>query len=431
VKVFKMYFLALLLTAFLPLTAQDVAETEDGETVKVEKEEATESSEEVKEEDKEADKEEASAEDEKAEGEKKEAKAEEKPAAEEKKPEVAEKKEAKVPEKPLELKEEKKEEVVADATLKIEDEKDGKDSEEEEKDKDPKKFGVSVTNGFSHNVAKERKSFAYSLSIGASYQLPWKIGMNAGVGLSAMYRYDLDEAAPMEDGSQSTGKVEEGAFDGTPLNIGFSRAFPLFWDIGSSIGINVSLPFTSTELWEQYNIYAMLSASVGARRAFKVAKETSIKFGLGFSYTKTFSKYDYAWDDFQNTMMSPISEHTLVPGASLSFKYKDLGLSVGGSFSIGKFATSSSYNYDDGTSSYTEYQGWHYGFSFRASADYSIKDWNIMLGVMTNAPDKESGGYVGYDEVAGDPNVKDPSANYPFKGKYTRVFANIGYSYSF
>ena len=414
-KVFKMYFLALLLTAFMPLTAQDVAEEESGETAKVEEKEAAESSEEVKEEEKEADKEEASAEEKKAEGEKKEAKVEEKPVAEEKKPEVAE----------------KKEEVVADATLKIEDEKDGEDSEEEEKDKDPKKFSVSVTNGFSHNVAKERKSFAYGLSIGASYQLPWKIGMNAGVGLSAMYRYDLGSAVPADNGNASGDKIEQGVFDGTPLNIGFSRAFPLFWDIGSSIGINVGLPFTSTELWEQYNIYTMLSASVGANRAFKVAKETSIKFGLGFSYTKTFSKYDYAWDDFDNSPMSPISEHTLVPGANLSFKYKDFGLSVGGSLNIGKFATSNQIEFPDGTKSSTEYQAWHYGFSFSAAANYTIKGWNIALGVMTNAPEKESGNYAGYDEVAGDPDVKNPSANYPFKGKYTRVFANIGYSYSF
>jgi flagellar motor protein MotB len=411
-----MYFLALLLTAFLPLTAQDVPEKESGETVKAEKEKAAESSEEVKEEEKEADKEKASEE-------KKDAEAEEKKEAK-----AEEKKEAEVQEKPV--KEEKKEEVVADATLKIEDEKEGKDAEDEEKDKDPKKFSVSVTNGFSHGVAKERKSFAYILSICASYQLPWKIGMNASVGLNALYRYDLEEAAPMEDGTQATGRIDDGVFDGTPLNIGFSRAFPLFWDIGSSIGINVALPFTSTELWEQYNIYTMLNLSLGARRAFKVAKETSITFGIGFSYTKTFAKEDYAWDDLQNDMMSPIQEHSLVPGVNLAFKYKDLGLSVGGSLNIGKLYSSSPVeNYDYQSSA--EYQEWHYGFSFRVVADYSIKDWNLMLGVMTNAPEKESGNYVGYDTVAGDPEVKDPSANYPFKGKYTRVFANIGYSYSF
>lgn len=417
-KVFKMYFLALLLTAFMPLTAQDVAEEESGETAKVEQEEAAESSDEVKEEEKEAEKEEASAEEKKAEGEKKEAKVEEKPAAEEKKPEVAEKEEA------------EKKEVVADATIKIEDEKEGEDSEEEEKDKDPKKFSVSITNGFSHGVAKERKSFNYNLNLGASYLLPWKIGMSASVGLNALYKYGMDSAVAVTDGFASGDKVSHGVFDGTPLNIGFNRAFPLFWDIGSSLGINISLPFTSTELWEQYNIYTMLTASVGANRAFKVAKETSITFSLGFSYTKTFAKYDYAWDDYQNDMLGPIQEHTLVPGASLAFKYKDFGLSVGGSLNIGKLYSSSPVeNYDYKSSA--EYQEWYYGFSFRAAADYSIKGWNIVLGVMTNAPEKESGGYAGYDEVAGDPDVKNPSANYPFKGKYTRVFANIGYSYSF
>jgi len=453
-----MYFLALLLTAFLPLTAQDTPEQEGEEPVKVE-EKAAESSDEVKEE--------AKKEDEKAEKEEKEAseEAEKEPAAEEKKPEAEEakaeetpateekpvaeekkaepeKKEAKAEEKPAteekkaepekkEAKAEKKEEAVADATLKIEDEEDDKDSEGEEKDKDPKKFSVSVSNGFSHGVAKERKSFAYSLSVGASYQLPWKINMNAGIGLSALYRYDLEKAAPLEDGTQSKDKLDYGKFDGTPLNIGFSRAFPLFWDIGSSIGINVALPFTSTELWEQYNIYTMLSVNVGARRAFKIAKETSITFGIGFGYTKTFAKNNYAWDDFQNTMLSPIQEHSLVPGANLSFKYKDFGLAVGASFNIGKLYSSGQFEYPNGETSSTEYQGWQYGFSFRASASYSIKSWNIALGVTTNAPEKESGGYSGYDAVEGDPDVKNPSQNYPFKGKYTRVFANIGYSYSF
>ena len=222
-KVFKMYFLAFLVVAFLPLTAQDGAEKESGgETAEVEKKEAAESSDETKEEKKEAEKksEEASAEEKKEE--KKEAKAEEKP-------EAAEKKEAKAEEKPVKEKEAvvtmEKKEAVADATLKIEDEEDGEEAEDEEKDKDPKKFSVNLTNGFSHGVAKERKSFAYSLTLGASYQLPWKIGMNAGVGFNALYRYDLNSAVPLEDGTQTGDKVEQGVFDGTPLNIGFNRAF--------------------------------------------------------------------------------------------------------------------------------------------------------------------------------------------------------------
>lgn len=434
-KVFKMYFLALLLVVFLPLAAQDNSENESGEEAAVEKTESAEGAEKAEEEKKEAgiEKKEASAEEkeEKAGAGKKEAK------AEEKKPEEAEKKEAKVEEKPVkeekkaEAKPEKKEEAVADATLKIEDEEKGEDTEDEKKDEDPKKFSVNISNGFGHNVAKERKSFGYSLSVGASYQLPWKIGMSAGVGLAAGYRYDLEEAKPMEDGSQSTEKISAGVFDGTPLNIGFSRAFPLFWDIGSSIGINVSLPFTSTMLWEQYNIYTILSGEVRVNRAFKIAKETSITLILGYSYSKTFAKNDYAWDDYQNTMLSTINEHSMAPWATVSLKYKDFSLAVAGRYNIDRSYSTFQAEYPDGVKVSDTYTPWTYSFSFSTVASYSIKSWNLALGVATNAPEVESGNYVGYETFEGDPEVKNPSKNYPFKGKYTRVFANIGYSYSF
>ncbi|MDX9806677.1 MAG: hypothetical protein RBT87_12685, partial [bacterium] len=65
-----------------------------------------------------------------------------------------------------------------------------------------------------------------------------------------------------------------------------------------------------------------------------------------------------------------------------------------------------------------------------ASVSYSIKEWSFGIGVMTNAPEYDSGNYT-YNAVPGDPAVDNGSANYPFKPKYTRVFANIGYSYSF
>ena len=442
-KVLKMYFLALLLVAFLPLSAQDNSEDESGkdEEAAVEKTESAESSEEAEEEKKEAEEEkaEASAE-EKDEGKEKAEAEEETPEkaetkeakAEEKKPEKAETKEAKAEEKPVaEKKAEKKEEAVADATLKIEDEKDGEESENEEKDKDPKKFSVNISNGFGHNVAKERKSFGYSLSVGANYQLPWKINMSAGVGFAAGYRYDLEEAKPTEEGLQSTEKIDAGVFDGTPLNIGFSRGFNLFWDIGSSVGINVSLPFTSTMLWEQYNIYTILSGEVRVNRAFKVAKETSITLILGYSYSKTFAKDDYAWDDYQNSLLSTINEHSMAPWATISFKYKDFSLAVAGRYNIDRAYSTFQAEYPDGEKVSDTYTPWTYSFSFTTVASYSIKSWNLALGVATNAPETESGNYIGYETFEGDPEVKNPSKNYPFKGKYTRVFANIGYSYSF
>ena len=35
--------------------------------------------------------------------------------------------------------------------------------------------------------------------------------------------------------------------------------------------------------------------------------------------------------------------------------------------------------------------------------------------VRTNAPEYDSGNYVGFETVAGDPDVDNGSANYPFK----------------
>ena len=453
-KVFKLYFLALLLLALLPLTAQDTSESDTGETVKVEEEKPAENSSEEKEEEKEEEKkeekdaeaksevkEEAPAEEKDAEAKpeaKEEApvvekKAEAKPEAKEDAP-VVEKKAAVKPEaKPdvpaVEKKPVVKPKVVADVAVKGDTAKDGADKDK--KDEKDKKFSVSISNGFSHNVAKERKNFAYRLTLGASYRLPWKIGMNASVGISALYRYDMNATIPMDDGTTTSSKVDQGVFDGTPLNIGFGRPIPLFWGIISSLGIGVALPFTSTELWEQYNIYAMLTANAGLNKVFKVAKEASVSFGLRFAYTKTFAKDDYAWDEYQNTVLSPIQEHSLNPGASLSFKYKSFSLAVGAGLNVGRFYSSSTGKYPDGSAVGGKYEDWHYGFSFNASTTYSIKSWNLTLGVTTNAPEKESGGYTGFDAYDGGPEVNNPSANYPFKGKYTRVFANIGYAYSF
>ena len=323
-------------------------------------------------------------------------------------------------------------------SVKVESESKEDEKSEEEKEKENKKFSISLTNGFSHGVAKERKSFAYNLTLGASYALPWQLNFSAGVGLSALYRYDMESAVALESGEASAEKIDYGQFDGTPLTLGLSKAFPLFWEIGGSLGISAGLPFTSTELWEQYNIYTMLSVSLGLKRSFKLAKETSLSTGFGFGYTKTFAKHDYAWDDYQNSVLDQINDHAMTIGLSLSLAYKDFSLAVSGGYNISKSYSVESLSFNYGDSNDTEakksetiYQPWSYSFSFRVSASYTVKDWNFALGAATNAPEFESGNYAGYNTVAGDKEVINPTSNYPFKPKYTRVFANIGYSYSF
>ncbi len=417
-KVFKIYFLSLLLIFAFPVLAQENAG--EGET-EPEKSVSEDTEDDVEEEEGEAE----SKEEKPAEAKPEEVKPEEvKPA--EVKPEP-------VAETPVATPEVREEPKVA---VKIEGEPEGEKGKDDGKEKENKKFNISIINGFSHGFAKERKSFSYNLTLGASYMFPWQIAFSADVGLNALYRYDLDNSIPTEGGYATDEKIDSGVFDGTPLNLGLSKAFPVVWNIGGNLGISAGLPFTSTELWEQYKIYTMLTASLGFARPFKVGKETSVVPAFNFSYTKTFAKYDYDTDPYQNTISSPINEHTFVLGLNLSLAYKGLKLAVNGGYVISRNYSVTSmpedwYGDGDHRKQGTVYQDWSYIFSFGASISYSIKEWSFGLGVRTNAPEYDSGNYVGFPTVAGDPAVDNGSANYPFKPKYTRVFANIGYSYSF
>jgi hypothetical protein len=409
-KVFKIYFLSLLLVFAFPVLAQE--NSGEGE-VEPEKSVSEDTEEEDVEEEEEAET--------------------EKPA--EAKPEEVKPEEVKpepVVETPAAAPEVKEEPKVA---VKIEGES-GDEKSEDEKEKENKKFNISLINGFSHGFSKERKAFSYNLTLGASYVFPWQIAFSADVGLNALYRYDLDSSAGGYDDSMSE-KIDSGKFDGTPLNLGLSKGFPIVWDIGGNLGISVGLPFTSTELWEQYEIYTMLTASLGLARPFKVGKETSVIPAFNFSYTKTFAKNDYAMDEYQNDILSPINEHTFVMGLNLALTYKGLKLAVNGGYIISRNYSVTSMPDDlygdgdySGTKLGTTYQDWSHVFSFGASVSYSLKEWSFGLGVTTNAPEYDSGNYV-FEAVPGDPAVDNGSANYPFKPKYTRVFANIGYSYSF
>lgn len=426
-KVFKVYFLALLLIFMVPVLAEDTAEETEG-TEEAVSEEAAQGTEEVKKE--EAEKKEEAKEEAEKEAEKKPEEAAKAPVEETVKAPAEEvKAEEQKPAEPAPMVEVKADEPKV--TAKVESEGEGEADKKDDKEKSEKRFNVSVSNGFSHGLSKERKSFGYGLNLGASYTFPFKMTFAAEVGLKALYRYDMERAVPNEDGTASTEEVVYGKFDGTPLSLGLSMPFKLFWEIGGSAGISVALPFTSTELWDQYNIYTMLSVNLGLKRSFKIAKETSLSAGFGFEYTKTFADEDYAWDDYSNEPLDLINEHAFSLGLNLSLAYKGATLSVGGGYGIGRNYSVSSLTYNDGEKSDTVLQEWSYAFSFSASLGYSYKDWNFGLGVRTNAPEYDSGNYSGFTTTAGDPAVDNGSANYPFKPKYTMVFANIGYSYSF
>ncbi len=431
-KVFKIYFLSLLLIFAFPVLAQESAgegETEPGKSVSEDTEEDVEEEEDEAEDEAEA-KEEKPA----------EAKPEEVKPAEAKPEPVAEKPAEAAPAevKPEPVAEKPAENPQPKVAVKIESESEDEKGKDDDKEKENKKFNISVINGFSHGFAKERKAFSYNLTLGATYMFPWQIAFSADVGLNALYRYDLDSSVATEAGYTTDENIDSGKFDGTPLNLGLSKGFPVVGGFMVNLGINAGLPFTSTELWEQYEIYTMLTASFGVARPFKVGKETSVTPAFNFSYTKTFAKNDYAMDEYQNDISSPINEHTFVLGLNLSLAYKGLKIAVNGGYVISRNYSVTSMPddlYGDGDYAGTKigsgtYQDWSHVFSFGASVSYSIKEWSFGIGVMTNAPEYDSGNYT-YNAVPGDPAVDNGSANYPFKPKYTRVFANIGYSYSF
>jgi len=396
-RVLGMCFLALLLFLTLPVSAQeyDYNEPESGEETE---EETGEENEEVAEE---AAKE-----------------VEEEPFQEEK--DVAEEKVTPAPEpKP-------------DVTVAVE--VAGEEKEEEAEKKDDKKFGLSITNGFNHGFAKERKNFGYNLNLGLSYALPWKLNFAAGVGLRVQYKYDMLSAAAQEDGMIPTERVDYAVFDGTPLSMSLEKGFPLFWDIGGSLSVTLALPFTSTQLWEKNKVYAMLGTNLKLGRPFKVGKETTLTPGFGFAYQKNFAKYRQVWDNSQNMPLYSLNEHDIGLGFNLALAHKSVTFAVGAGYGISK-------NYGDGPDKdfygdgdfreTTQYQEWTYGFAFNTSLSYRYKGWNFSGGVATEAPEFDNGNYSGFDTVPGDPSVKSGTYNYPFKARYTRVFANIGYSYSF
>ena len=424
-KVFRFYFLALLLICALPVFAQEAPASEGAQEQSEAAAPAQEAPAEAAQQDEAAAAEQPAeaAPAEEAAPAKDEAPAEEAPAPAE------EKAQAEEGQSDLEA------ELAAQADDKAESEELAK-AEEEKKNEKKTSLTVGLNNGFSHGFAKERKNFAYTLNIFASYALPLEFAVSLDVGLREVYRYGMNDADSNEDGSKSTTDLDYSKFDGTPLNIGLSKGFMIPGEVLISLGIGASIPFTSKELWDQYKIRTILGVDLGIAKNFKLPKEVTLGLSFGFSYAKTFAEDKYAWDDYSNEPLGANQNHDIGLSLAVGVGYKGFNFKVSGGYSIG-----SDYKFDDadkylpdpdfprnGTIKDSE---WYYLFSFGATASYTIKGFVFALGVRTNAPEFDNGNYEGFTELPGDPEVKNGSTNYPFKAKYTTVFANIGYSYSF
>ena len=202
--------------------------------------------------------------------------------------------------------------------------------------------------------------------------------------------------------------------------------------MAASIGIGVSLPFTSKELWDVYEIRTILGVNLGLAKNWNVAQDTTLGLSFGFNYAKTFAEHDAAWDPYSNEPLGYVQNHDIGLTLGLGVTYKGFGVKLTGGYSFGSDykLRSKDYYYDDFFGS-IEDTSWYYLFSFGATASYTVKGFVFAVGVRTNAPEFDNGNYEGFTELPGDPDVKNGNTNYPFKAKYTTVFANIGYSYSF
>ena len=303
---------------------------------------------------------------------------------------------------------------------------------EKEKKEQQSNLTIGINNTLSHGFAKERKSFGYTLNVFAAYQLPLEFSFSIDLGLRESYRYGMSEAVATEAGMESSSDLNYSKFDGTPLNIGLSKGFPLFAGIIGSIGIGVSIPCTSKELWDVYEIRTILGVDFGLAKNFQLPKQVTLGLSFGFSYAKTFAENDAAWDKYSNEPLGYLQNHDIGLTLGLGIGYKGFGFKVSGGYSFGSDykLNTKDYYYDDFHGSIDDSE-WYYLFSFGATASYSVKGFVFALGVRTNAPEFDNGNYEGFSELPGDPEVKNGATNYPFKAKYTTVFANIGYSYSF
>ena len=423
-KVFRFYFLALLLICALPVFAQEEAPAsestpEQSEAAAPEQQEAPA---------------EAAQQDEAAEAEQPaEAAPAEEPApakeeAEPAKEEAEPAKEEAAPAKEEAPAEEEQSDLEKELAAQAEDPDAAGDKADE---KNPPKLTIGINNSLSHGFAKERKSFGYTLNVYVSYQLPMEFSLGVDLGLRESYRYGMSVAYSNEDGSESTDDLSYSKFDGTPLNIGLSKSFEIA-SMNGSIGIGVSIPCTSKELWDVYGIRTILGVDFGLAKNFKLPEDVMLGLSFGFNYAKTFAEYDAAWDKYSNEPLGYLQNHDIGLTLGIGIGYKGFGFKVSGGYSFGSdFKLNTKDYYYDGFQGSVADSEWYYLFSFGATASYAYKGFVFALGVRTNAPEFDNGNYEGFSELPGDPEVKNGNTNYPFKAKYTTVFANIGYSYSF
>ena len=425
-KVFRFYFLALLLICALPVFAQEEAPAsestpEQSEAAAPEQQEAPA---------------EAAQQDEAAEAEQPaEAAPAEEPApakeeAEPAKEEAEPAKEEAAPAKEEAPAEEEPSDLEAELAAQANDTDAATDAADDQQ-APQSKLTIGINNSLSHGFAKERKSFGYTLNVYASYQLPMEFSISADLGLRESYRYGMSVAYSNEDGSESTDDLSYSKFDGTPLNIGLSKGFEIA-SMNGSIGIGVSIPCTSKELWDVYGIRTILGVDFGLAKNFKLPEDVMLGLSFGFNYAKTFAEYDAAWDKYSNEPLGYLQNHDIGLTLGIGIGYKGFGFKVSGGYSFGSDfkLNTKDYYYDGFQGSITDSE-WYYLFSFGATASYAYKGFVFALGVRTNAPEFDNGNYEGFSELPGDPEVKNGNTNYPFKAKYTTVFANIGYSYSF
>lgn len=423
-KVFRFYFLALLLICALPVFAQEEAPASEGtpEQSEAAAPEQQEAPAEVAQQDEAAEAEqpaEAAPAEESA-----PAKEEAEPAKEEAEPA----KEEAAPAKEEAPAEEEQSDLEKELAAQAEDPDAAGDKADE---KNPPKLTIGINNSLSHGFAKERKSFGYTLNVYVSYQLPMEFSLGVDLGLRESYRYGMSVAYSNEDGSESTDDLSYSKFDGTPLNIGLSKSFEIA-SMNGSIGIGVSIPCTSKELWDVYGIRTILGVDFGLAKNFKLPEDVMLGLSFGFNYAKTFAEYDAAWDKYSNEPLGYLQNHDIGLTLGIGIGYKGFGFKVSGGYSFGSdFKLNTKDYYYDGFQGSVADSEWYYLFSFGATASYAYKGFVFALGVRTNAPEFDNGNYEGFSELPGDPEVKNGNTNYPFKAKYTTVFANIGYSYSF
>ncbi len=418
-KVFKFYFLALLLICALPVFAQEAQASESAPEQGAAAEPAQEAPAEA--------------------AQQEEAPAAEQPAEAAPAEEAAPAKEEAPAEEAAPAKEEAPsgEEEPSDLEAELAAQAEDADSETAAGDKAAEQgsqstFTLGINNGFSHGFAKERKSFAYTLNVFANYDLPLAFAISVDVGLRELYRYGMSEAVATEAGLESSSDLNYSKFDGTPFNIHLSKGFEAFAGVMGSIGIGVSIPFTSKELWDVYEIRTILGVDLSLAKNFKLPKEVNLGISFGFNYAKTFAEYDAAWDPYSNEPLGYLQNHDIGLVLGIGIAYKGFGFKVSGGYSFGSdYKLNVKDYYYDGFYGSVEDSEWYYLFTFGVTASYSVKGFVFALGVRTNAPEFDNGNYEGFTERPGDPDVNNGATNYPFKAKYTTVFANIGYSYSF